>query len=205
MNMGSSCPAGGLGDMPLPWPRGLWSGGPMVDTWLPRDEDPRDTRATRGERETVLTYLRNYRTTFELKCQGLDAEQLARRAVPPSSMSLLGLVRHLARVEHHWWRRVLDGHADLDRLYRTEEQPDLDFDGAVADDAVVEEAWASWRREVEHAEQWLAREVPWDTLVDHHGEEVEVRDVVVHLLEEYARHAGHADLLRECVDGRVGQ
>src|SRR3954467_14802168 len=151
MNMGSSCRSGGLGDMPLPWPLGLWSGGPMVDTWLPRDEDPRDMRATRGERETVLTYLRNYRTTFELKCQGLDAEQLARRAVPPSSMSLLGLVRHLARVEHHWFRRALEGHDELPRLYRTEEDRDLDFNGAVADDAVVTDAWESWRREVANA------------------------------------------------------
>src|SRR3954471_22202088 len=148
MNMGSSCRSGGVGDMPLPWPLALWSGGPMADTWLPPDEDPRDTRATRGERETVLTYLRNYRTTFELKCEGLDAEQLARRAVPPSSMSLLGLVRHLARVEHHWWRRVLGAQPDLDRPYWSAEDDDLDFNGAVPDPAVVDDAWASWRREV---------------------------------------------------------
>jgi uncharacterized damage-inducible protein DinB len=173
----------------------------MADMWLPDGQDPRDQRATRGERDTVLTYLRNYRTTFELKCQGLDAEQLARRSVPPSSMSLLGLVRHLARVEHHWWRRSLEGQTELDRLYRTDEQPDLDFDGAVADPAVVDEAWASWRREVQHSEDWLAQEVPFDTLVDHHGEQIEVRDVIVHLVEEYARHAGHADLLREALEG----
>ena len=177
----------------------------MSDMWLPPDQDPRETGPTRGERETVLSYLRFYRRTFELKCQDLDPEQLARRSVPPSSMSLLGLVRHLARVEHSWFRRVLEGQADLPRLYRTEDQPDLDFDGAVADRAVVDDAWATWRREVEHADAWLSREVPFDTLVETHGEAIEVRDVLVHLVEEYARHVGHADLLRECIDGRTGQ
>ncbi len=177
----------------------------MSDMWLPPDQDPRDQSPTRGERETVLAYLRNYRTTFELKCQGLDAEQLARRSVPPSTLSLLGLVRHLARVEHSWFRRVLQGRPDLPVLYRTDAQPDLDFDGALPDPDVVEDAWATWREEVRAADAWLDEGVPFDTLVEHHGDEVEVRDVLVHLVEEYARHVGHADLLRECVDGRTGQ
>lgn len=177
----------------------------MSDMWLPPDQDPREQTATRGERETVLAYLRHYRTTLELKCQGLDAEQLARRSVPPSTLSLLGLVRHLARVEHGWFRRVLQGQGELERLYRTDDDPDLDFNGAVADPAVVEHAWATWRREVAQADAWLAEEVPFDTLVSHRDEQIEVRDVLVHLVEEYARHLGHADLLRECIDGRTGQ
>ncbi len=177
----------------------------MSDMWLPPDRDPRDQTPTRGERETVLAYLRNYRMTFELKCQGLDAEQLARRSVPPSTLSLLGLVRHLAHVEHSWFKRVLQGRTELPRLYHSDDEPDLDFDGAVADQAVVDHAWATWRREVADADAWLDQGVPFDTLVNHHGDDIEVRDVLVHLVEEYARHVGHADLLRECLDGRTGQ
>lgn len=175
------------------------------DMWLDPDDDPRhsDTAAT-GEKDTLAEYLDHFRMTFELKCQDLDAEQLARRSVPPSTMSLLGLVRHLAKVEHSWFRRVIEGHADLPRLYRTEEDRDLDFNGAVADDAVVADAWESWRREVAHAREVYAGVDVGDT-VDHGGEETEIRSVIVHLIEEYARHCGHADLLRECIDGRTGQ
>jgi uncharacterized damage-inducible protein DinB len=176
----------------------------MSDMWQPEGEDPRDYSPTRGEQANVLAYLQNYRLTFGLKCQGLDAEQLARRSVPPSTMSLLGLLRHLAQVEHHWSKRVLQG-LDVPRLFKSEDDPDLDFNGAVADPVVVEEAWDAWRREVADAETWLASDTDWDRVVDHHEEQIEVRDIVVHLVEEYARHVGHADLLRECIDGRTGQ
>lgn len=81
---------------------------------------------------------------------------MARRSVPPSTMSLLGLLRHLARVEHHWFRRWIGGRMDLPRLYWSEDDGDLDFTGAVPDDGVVGEAWATWRAEVEHAEQVAA-------------------------------------------------
>jgi uncharacterized protein DUF664 len=119
-------------------------------------------------------------------------------------MSLLGLVRHLARVEHGWWRRTIEGHDELERLYRTDADPDLDFTGATPDDQTVADAWRSWRAEVEHGREVYAG-LDLDAIVDVHGEEVEARDIVVHLVEEYARHAGHADLLRECIDGRTGQ
>ena len=115
-------------------------------------------------------------------------------------MSLLGLLRHLAGVEHSWFRRRLDGQ-DIPRLY----VDDSDFDGAVADPAVVEEAWEDWRREVAFAEAWAESNVDLDRLVDLGDEETEVRDILVHMVEEYARHCGHADLLRECIDGRTGQ
>ena len=178
----------------------------MSDVWLPPGEDPREeTEPPRGEREVVLGYLRHYRKTFELKCEGLDAEQLARRSVPPSTMSLLGLLRHLAKVEHLWNKRVLQDQPDLPRLYQHAEDRDHDFNGAVADDALVEQAWAAWRQEVADAEAWLEQD-DFDRLVLVDGQdEVEVRDIVVHLVEEYARHCGHADLLRECIDGRTGQ
>ena len=178
----------------------------MTDMWLPPGEDPREQKEPpRGERDVVLGYLGFYRETFALKLDGLDAEQLARRSVPPSSMSLLGLLRHLAAVEHSWNRRVLQGHPELTRPYRDHpEDRDWDFNGAVEDDQVVEQAWALWRGEVAEAEAWLEQD-DFDRLVPHDGEEIEVRDIVVHLVEEYARHCGHADLLRECIDGRTGQ
>ena len=177
----------------------------MNDMWLPPGQDPREQHEpVRGERDVVLSYLRFYRQTFELKCQGLDAEQLARRSVPPSMMSLLGLLRHLAGVEHSWNKRVLQGHPELPRLHRDHEDRDWDFNGAVEDDEVVAQAWTSWRHEVADAEAWLDHD-DFARLVPHGDEEIEVRDVAVHLVEEYARHCGHADLLRECVDGRTGQ
>ncbi|MCB0894358.1 MAG: DinB family protein [Nocardioides sp.] len=177
----------------------------MSDNGQPEGADRRDYSPTHGERENVLAYLRNYRITFEMKCEGLDAEQLARRSVPPSTLSLLGLVRHLAKVEHSWNRRVLQGHPEIPLLYRTESDRDADFNGAVPDPAVVEEAWASWRREVAAADAWIDQDTDWDRTVRVHDDEIEVRDVMVHLVEEYARHVGHADLLRECIDGRTGQ
>ena len=173
--------------------------------WTEPDADPRQGLApARGELAVLLQYLDHYRMTIELKCEGLTAEQLATRSVPPSTMSLLGLVRHLARVEHSWCRRVVEGDPELPRLYRTDADPDLDFNGALPDDDVVADAWRSWRAEVEHARSVYAG-LDLGALVDVHGEPVEARDIVVHLVEEYARHAGHADLLRECIDGRVGQ
>jgi len=174
------------------------------DMWVDPEDDPRATNSSaRGEKAVVLEYLDHYRTTLEMKLEDLDAEQLARRSVPPSTMSLLGLLRHLAKVEHSWSRRVLQAQ-DLPRLYVTDASPDADFDDAVADEAVVAEAWESWRREVAHARE-VEQTLGFDATVLVHGEPGEVRDIMVHLVEEYARHLGHADLLRECIDGRTGQ
>lgn len=158
----------------------------------------------RGEEAVLRDYLGHFRTTFERQCEGLDAEQLARRSVPPSSLSLLGLLRHLAAVEYSWWRRVMDRRLDLPRMWGKNASPDADFDGAVADDAVVAEAWVAWRREVAYAEEWQATH-PMDHLGQHDDGDIEMREVVVHLIEEYARHCGHADLLRECIDGVIGR
>ena len=175
------------------------------DMWVDPEDDPRDTGASPvGERAVLLEYLRHYRLTLELKCDGLDAEQMARRSVPPSTMSLLGLVRHLAKVEHTWFRRVMQGQ-DVPRLYWSEDDRDLDFHGAVADEAVVADAWASWRREVAHAEAYVDSAESLDAEGVHPDGPIALREVLVHLIEEYARHLGHADLLRECIDGRTGQ
>jgi hypothetical protein len=176
------------------------------DMWVDPEEDPRQVdEQPCGERAVLEEYLDRYRKTLEMKCEGLDAEQLARRSVPPSNLSLLGLVRHLARVEHSWTRRVMEGRMELRRLYWSEDDKDLDFNGAVGDEAVVADAWQAWHREVDHAERYLngVDSLGERVLVD--GDAVEIRDIVVHLIEEYARHCGHADLLRECIDGRTGQ
>ena len=164
------------------------------------DEDPRADGGFQGERETLMGYLRDQRLTLELKCRGLEAEDLARRSVPPSNLSLLGLVRHLAGVEQGWFRLRMAGQ-DAPRHYRSDTDRDADFNGAVADPEVVADAWATWRAEVEFADQYVAA-----TALDAVGAEGHVlRDVLVHMIEEYARHNGHADLLRERIDGRVGQ
>lgn len=168
------------------------------------DDDPRVAYPSRGERDALTSYLRAYRQTLELKCAGLDAEGLARRSVPPSNLSLLGLVRHCANVETHWFARVIDGSAVADP-FRSEADHDVDFNGSIADPVVVEESFRAWRDAIGRAEEILAGVEDLGTLVTWRDEELEIRDILVHLIEEYARHCGHADLLRECVDGRVGQ
>lgn len=142
--------------------------------------------------------------TFEMKCEGLTPEQLATQSVPPSTLSLLGLIRHLAKVEHYWFRRILAGRDDLPIPYYDEKVPGLDCDRAVGTRECVEDAWASWHREVAHAREVFER---YEDLGETHtpGEPWEVRGVIVHMIEEYARHCGHVDLLRECLDGRTGQ
>jgi uncharacterized damage-inducible protein DinB len=177
-----------------------------VDAWVDPDDDPRRTGTEfEDEKSTLVGYLRAYRITLEMKCTDLDAEQLARRSVPPSNMSLLGLVRHLADVERNWFRRVLAGQDPPD-LYWSEDERDADWDGAVPDPLVVIQAWEDWREEVAFAERYVANSsdlATFGTMRD--GSTVSLRDILVHMIEEYARHCGHADLLRERIDGRVGQ
>ncbi|SCL19725.1 Protein of unknown function [Micromonospora rhizosphaerae] len=175
------------------------------DMFVHPDEDPRSTESYDDERSMLIGYLRDYRLTLEMKCSGLGPEELARRSVPPSTMSLLGLVRHLAEVERNWFRRVMAGQ-DAPRIYATEEDSDGDFNGAAADPEVVAEAWHTWRSEVKFAEQLVAESPDLGVrgrMRD--GGTISLREVLLHMVEEYARHCGHADLLRERIDGRVGQ
>ena len=176
-----------------------------ADLFLDPDFDPREGGTSLGdERATLIEFLRVQRLTLQIKCAGLDAEQLARRSVEPSTMSLLGLVRHMAEVERSWFRRRFAGQ-DVPKRYQTEEDPDGDFNGAVADPAVVEEAWAAWHDEVAFAEQYALDTDLGFVGSDSSGNPVSLREMLVHMVEEYARHNGHADLLRERIDGRVGQ
>ena len=177
-----------------------------ADMYVEPTDDPRTEPPSVGDERTLLTaFLRWQRETFELKCSGLDATDLARRAVEPSTMSLLGLIRHLAEVERSWFRRTLAGQ-DAPPRYYNESDPDGDFDNAVADPAVVEEAWVAWRSEVEFASQFAADAADLDVTGNNKGRgAVSLRWVLIHMIEEYARHLGHVDLLRERIDGRLGQ
>jgi uncharacterized damage-inducible protein DinB len=170
------------------------------DMWVDPDEDPRDSDKVSpdGEPATLRDYLTNYRLTLLMKCEGLSAEQLARRSVPPSTMSLLGLLRHLAEVERDWRGWIGPG-GPPPKL----DGPGGDFDGAVADPAVVEAAYADLAREQAATDAALAEHPDLGERLGEDG--IAVRELQVHRIEEYARHCGHADLLRECVDGRVGQ
>lgn len=175
--------------------------------WTAPEDDPRTYGQPVGEKATYREYLGNYRLTIEMKCDGLDADQLARRSVPPSTLSLLGLVRHLAQVENHWFQRVLQGRTDAPRLYKREDDLDWDFRGAVPDPSTVQDAFTTWKAEIAESDAWLdtVEEAELGREVPHDDGAVALRDVLVHVIEEYARHAGHADLLRECIDGRTGQ
>lgn len=178
----------------------------------PSDDDPREHGPRRGdERTTLVEALRRQRLTLEMKCAGLDAEALARRAVEPSTMSLLGLVRHLAEVERGTFRVLMAGQ-DVPRLFCSETDRDGDFDGAVADPRVVAEAWEAWRAEVDFATRFVAGAAGLDVTADDSGNrhgsgggQISLREVLVGMIEEYARHLGHVDLLRERIDGRLGQ
>ena len=178
----------------------------------PSDDDPRENGPTLGdERTTLVEALRCQRLTLEMKCAGLDAEAMARRSVEPSTMSLLGLVRHLAEGERATFR-VLMAEQDAPRLYCSATDRDGDFDGAVPDPQVVAEAWAAWRAEVDFAERFVAEAPSLDIAandpLNQHGSggrPISLRQVLVGMIGEYARHMGHVDLLRERIDGRLGQ
>ncbi len=192
------------GDEPVP---DRWTKATVrPDLWLDAEDDPRQGGPElRDERAVLLEYLRVARLTLQMKCDGLDVEQMARRSVLPSTMSLLGLVRHMAEVERHWFRRFL-ADEQAPPLYSRRGERDGDWTGAVADAAVVADAWVRWQQECAFADGYLASEPDLGASArDGHGTVVSVREVVVHMIEEYSRHNGHADLLRERIDGRVGQ
>lgn len=174
--------------------------------WAKPEADPRAPESPAGELATIRHYLSNYRLTLGMKCEDLAPEQLAARSVPPSTMSLLGLIRHMAAVEHNWFHRTLRGHLTTPRLYWSPEDRDLDFDGAVADPVVVDDAFTTWRGQIAAADAWLDEVTELGTMVTMaNGDQASVREILIHMVEEYARHCGHADLLRECIDGRTGQ
>jgi uncharacterized damage-inducible protein DinB len=156
------------------------------------------------ERATLTGFLDYYRATLAIKCHGLTPQQLATRSTPPSTLSLLGLVRHMAEVERGWFR----GFAleQTSPRYYSDEDRDGDFDNAHGDEATVRDAFDFWQAEIERAREVVAAADLNQSYYrpKHGGETISLRWIVVHMIEEYARHCGHADLLREAIDGVTG-
>nr|ANY58091.1 hypothetical protein [uncultured bacterium] len=157
---------------------------------------------TGGERETLRAYLDWHRATLALKCVGLPDGELRRRSMPPSTLSLLGLVRHMAEVERSWFRRVIDGQ-DVPLVWSEDGDFQVAYDAADADRA---EAFAAWEAEMAHARriEQTARSLDVTGIDRKDGTTYSLRVVMLHVIQEYARHNGHADLLREGLDGVTG-
>jgi Protein of unknown function (DUF664) len=172
-------------------------------TWTAPEVTRTEPRQVSGEREALQAWLDYHRATLLFKCQGLTGEQLTRRAVPPSSLSLLGLVRHMSEVERSWFRIRFRGQAELGHLYFTDEYPDGDFD--LTDQDLAKQDLATYRQECELADAAVADASLDDTYMFHHtGAPMDLRWIYLHMIEEYARHNGHADFLREQIDGVTG-
>jgi uncharacterized damage-inducible protein DinB len=173
-------------------------------TWIAPTIDRPDPPWVGEEEQMLDGWLDFHRQTLLAKCAGLDAKQLKVRAAEPSNLSLLGLVRHMAEVERVWFRVRVGGEA-LGRIFCTTEEPDLDFDGIDAADAEAD--FRVFAEEIEAAraackgrslnESYESRRTNGQVIT------FNLRGVLVHMIEEYARHNGHADLLRERIDGTV--
>jgi uncharacterized damage-inducible protein DinB len=169
-------------------------------TWIAPQTQRAQPPAAADEISTLVGFLDFHRTTFLWKCSGLTGEQLALRSVSSSAMSLLGLLRHLTDVERHWYRDVVAGEA-VTFYYWGNPDRDSDFDDA--DPASAERDYQRFLDEIEFSRQTV-RDRDLDALV---GEEERnsLRWVMNHMIEEYARHNGHADLFREAIDGEAGE
>ncbi|GAU67296.1 hypothetical protein SSP35_04_03830 [Streptomyces sp. NBRC 110611] len=171
-------------------------------TWTAPQITRADIPAAAGERDMLQGWLDWHRETLLAKCAGLTAEQLVRRSAPPSTLTLLGLVRHMALVERSWFRERFAGE-DLADLYDLERNIDADFDDAEA--AGAESDFATLRAEIAAADAAVeGRGLDETFRHERSGKELNLRWIYVHMIEEYARHNGHADLLRERIDGATG-
>nr|WP_238342009.1 DinB family protein [Actinopolymorpha rutila] len=150
----------------------------------------------------LRAFLDFHRGTIAMKCEGLSDEELRRQSMPPSTLSLLGLVRHLAEVERAWFRRVIDAE-DVPLVWSDEGDFQVAYD---ASGSTRSEAFEAWQAEVERSRRIEAAAESLDLVVHNPrwGEDVSLRLVMLHMIHEYARHSGHADLLREGIDGTVG-
>ncbi|WP_436499938.1 DinB family protein [Actinokineospora sp. HUAS TT18] len=157
---------------------------------------------TGDERETLRAFLDFHRATLAMKCEGLGDEELRRQSSPPSTLSLLGLVRHMCEVERTWFRRVINGE-DVPFVWSDKSDYQEAYDATGATRA---EAFAAWEAEVEHSRRIEAAAESLDVtgFQPRWDAEVSLRLVMLHLIHEYARHNGHADFLREAIDGVTG-
>lgn len=169
---------------------------------MPETTERTEPSTTAGEREQLEGWLDYHRATLAIKCQGLSEEQLREAAVAPSELTLLGLVRHMAEVERHWFRNTFGGAGD-DGIWIHDGDRDAEFHDLERADTT--EAFDAWRTEIDHARA-LVRDRPLDDTgtLRRTGEPVSLRWILHHMIEEYARHNGHADLLRERIDGSTG-
>jgi hypothetical protein len=172
-------------------------------TWTapqaPRTEPPQ----VAGERESLETWLDYHRATLLLKCEGLTAQQLIEPAAAPSSLTLLGLVRHMAENERWWFRREFARQPGVGDLYCSPEFRDGDFD--LAEAARAPEDLATYRTECALAREATAGRSLDEAFAELRGDDpMDLRWVFQHMIEEYARHNGHADILRENIDGVTG-
>jgi hypothetical protein len=170
----------------------------------PFDASERRPQNDQGtERQTLISYLNYQRDTLRWKAAGLTADQLAARAIPSTSMSLLGLIRHVADVERAWGDRVFG--RTRPRYYEVD-GGDQAFEDAVADQTVVDDAYRNWAEGQIDFDASIAHRDLGDLFVaDFQSDAVSIRSLLCHMIEEYARHNGHADLLREAVDGATGE
>jgi uncharacterized damage-inducible protein DinB len=155
-----------------------------------------------NERIMLRTFLDYHRATLAMKCDGLTDEELRCQSMPPSALSLLGLVRHMTEVERNWFRRVINGE-DIPLVWSEKGDFQVAYDASTATWA---EAFGAWQTETEHSRRIEEAAGSLD-LVRHNerwDEDLSLRLVMLHLIHEYARHNGHADLLREGIDGSVG-
>lgn len=161
-----------------------------------------DPPLTADERTTLRAQLDFHRSTLAMKCDGLSEDELRRPASPPSALSLLGLVRHMAEVERNWFRRAIDGQ-DVPLVWSEDGDFQVAYDAGAS---TRQEAFGAWQTEVAHARgiEGAAPSLDVTGRIPRTDEEVSLRLVMLHVLLEYARHNGHADFLREAVDGRVG-
>ena len=153
------------------------------------------------ERAMLEAWLEFHRTTLLLKCEGLDDAARKRRPVPTSKLSLHGLVRHMTDVERNWFRRTLLRDDTAARVWSDETVEDRDL--GPLEDADWAHDVACWMAECEDSRAAAAAYALDDTGL-RHGEPCSLRWIYVHMIEEYARHNGHADLIRELIDGHVG-
>jgi hypothetical protein len=167
-------------------------------TALPKDPPVGD------ERTTLLSFLDYYRAVLARKLEGVSEEEARRPACPPSDLTLLGIVRHMADVERSWFRRSLVGE-DAPPIFYGPGHPDGDDDGDfhAPPGATVADALAAYWDEIEVARRNTAA-ASLDDLEQRERAKFNLRWILVHMIEEYARHCGHADLLRQAIDGATG-
>jgi hypothetical protein len=155
------------------------------------------------ERGMVTVWLDYQRATLQWKCDGLEGRDLVHRGVPPSPLSLLGLVRHMTIVEWFWFEHIFRGGDSLEPI-STDDDPDADFNDLSAERAAAD--LDLFRRQCDVSRGIVAASPGLDALAASRARgEVSLRWIMIHMIEEYARHNGHADFLRELIDGAVGE